>query len=184
MFRCTSLVPPPAMVMARSCRNWRAQRLPVGRVLVVHERAPRAEHLDGGPENSCVSCVVTSFIAAERCGLKRPCTESLSARMPDQRTIDALMARPAIFCRTSGSSVAPRSRAAAMTPSSAWSKRMLPAMPVRSFTRALETISHPCPSAPSRLATGTRTSLMNTSLNSALPSIWRIGRTSTPASCP
>src|SRR5437016_1887278 len=53
-------------------------------------------------------------------------------------------------------------------------------MPLRSFTSALETISHPCPSAPRRFSTGTRTSLMNTSLNSEPPSIWRIGRMSMP----
>ena len=121
-----------------------------------------------------------SFMAAERCGFMRSWSESVSARMPAQRRIAPLVARSATRWRTRRSPSFCCSRAVVFSQSSAWSKRILPAMPLRSFTSALETISHPCPSAPRRFSTGTRTSLMNTSLNSEPPSIWRIGRMSMP----
>ena len=40
-------------------------------------------------ENSCVSCVLESFIAADRCGFIRPRSESLRVRIPEYRTIAA-----------------------------------------------------------------------------------------------
>ena len=58
-----------------------------------------------------------------------------------------------------------------------------PPMAVRSFMRVVSDTRQPSPTAPMRAASGTRTSVMYTSLNSASPVIWRSGRTSTPGEC-
>ena len=53
----------------------------------------------------------------------------------------------------------------------------------RSFISVALATFQPAPTSPSRLASGTRASVMNTSLNSASPVSWRSGRTSTPGAC-
>ena len=50
----------------------------------------------------------------------------------------------------------------------------------RSFMRVVVATRHPAPTASSLALSGMRTSVMNTSLNSASPVIWRSGLTSTP----
>jgi len=56
-------------------------------------------------------------------------------------------------------------------------------MVVRSFDRVVMATRQPSPTSPMRSESGTRTSVMYTSLNSASPVIWRSGRTSTPGAC-
>src|SRR5579885_2907237 len=179
MLRCTSLVP-PAIVMARSPRYCRAQRPRDGARGSSCRAAQGPSTSIAVSENSCESPVDMSLIAAERCGFMRPWSSSVSVRSPAQRMIVAFTASAVTRWRTTGSASRPCSRAVAVSQSRLCSKRMLPAMPLRSFTSALETISHPCPSRPRRFSTGTRTSVMKTSLNSVPPSICRIGRTSMP----
>ena len=53
---------------------------------------------------------------------------------------------------------------------------------VRSNIRVVMAILQPSPSSPTRISTGTRTSSMNTSLNSGCPVICLMGLTSTPGS--
>ena len=50
----------------------------------------------------------------------------------------------------------------------------------RSDISVVNSARHPFPASPTRLASGTLTSVRKTSLNSASPVIWRSGRTSTP----
>ena len=50
----------------------------------------------------------------------------------------------------------------------------------RSFISVVSETFHPCPTAPSRCASGTRTSVKNTSLKCDAPDIWWIGRISMP----
>ena len=56
-------------------------------------------------------------------------------------------------------------------------------MVVRSFMSVVMAMRQPSPTSPMRSASGTRTSVRYTSLNSASPVIWRSGRTSTPSAC-
>ena len=53
-------------------------------------------------------------------------------------------------------------------------------MDTRSFISVAVETCQPWPIAPIRSASGIRTSVRKTSLNSASPVIWRSGRTSTP----
>ena len=85
-------------------------------------------------------------------------------------------------CRVTGSSVTPIARAVARS-----CAQLPPTRPVcasversRSKPRVVSATRHPSPTSPRRIASGTRTSLKNTSLNDAPPLIWRIGRTSIP----
>ena len=55
-----------------------------------------------------------------------------------------------------------------------------PPMETRSFISVAVATCQPSPTSPSRWSSGIRTSVRNTSLNSASPVIWRSGRTSTP----
>ncbi len=54
---------------------------------------------------------------------------------------------------------------------------------VRSFPSVVRITRKPALSSPTRCESGTRTSVRNTSLNPAVPVIWRNGRTSTPGAC-
>src|SRR5712691_2922934 len=54
---------------------------------------------------------------------------------------------------------------------------------VRSLPRVVMITLNPPSTSPTRWASGTRTSVRNTSLNPAAPVIWRSGRTSTPGAC-
>ena len=56
----------------------------------------------------------------------------------------------------------------------------LPPIETRSFIRVTMAPRQPSPTSPRRSASGMRTSVKKTSLNSASPVIWRSGRTSTP----
>jgi hypothetical protein len=58
-----------------------------------------------------------------------------------------------------------------------------PPIATRSFISVVIDTAHPWPISPRRSASGMRTSVMYTSLNSASPVIWRSGRTSTPGAC-
>ena len=58
-----------------------------------------------------------------------------------------------------------------------------PPIETRSFISVVSDTRQPSPTSPSRSASGIRTSLKNTSLNSASPVIWRRGLTSTPGAC-
>ncbi len=73
--------------------------------------------------------------------------------------------------------------ASAMDPEPAPGAEELPPMVVRSLDRVVMATRHPSPTSPTRSASGTRTSVRYTSLNSASPVIWRSGRTSTPGAC-
>ena len=55
-----------------------------------------------------------------------------------------------------------------------------PPIAVRSFIKVVNAARQPSPTSPTRYASGTRVSVMYTSLNSASPVICRKGRTSTP----
>ncbi len=58
-----------------------------------------------------------------------------------------------------------------------------PPIDTRSFISVVSATRQPSPTSPRRSASGMRTSLRKTSLNSAWPVIWRSGRTSTPGAC-
>ena len=58
-----------------------------------------------------------------------------------------------------------------------------PPRATRSFISVVVATRQPSPTAPSRFEWGTRTSVKNTSLNSAFPVIWKSGRISTPGEC-
>ena len=60
---------------------------------------------------------------------------------------------------------------------------MVPPIDTRSFMSVVNDTRQPSPTSPRRSASGMRTSVRNTSLNSASPVIWRSGRTSTPGAC-
>ena len=83
--------------------------------------------------------------------------------------------------RASVQSPAGRSRFPAIGPAST-AAAAAPAAPppLRSFRSVVLATAHPLPSPPIKFAAGTRTSVRNTSLNSARPVISRIGRISTP----
>ena len=59
----------------------------------------------------------------------------------------------------------------------------LPPMETRSLPRVERATVQPSLGVPTTSSSGTKTSLKNTSLKSALPVIWRNGRTSTPGPC-
>ena len=59
----------------------------------------------------------------------------------------------------------------------------MPPMATRSLLRVVWATRQPSPTSPRRRSSGMRTSVRNTSLNSASPVIWRSGRTSTPGAC-
>ena len=71
MLRCTSLVP-PAIVIERSPR-YCSRPASVERRVRRRPSAPRTDRAARSPvsENSCTSVVPKSFIAADRCGLRR-----------------------------------------------------------------------------------------------------------------
>lgn len=58
----------------------------------------------------------------------------------------------------------------------------MPPMETRSFMRVVCATRQPSPISPRRWASGIRTLVRKTSLNSASPVIWRNGLTSTPGS--
>ena len=60
---------------------------------------------------------------------------------------------------------------------------MPPPIDTRSFMSVVSDTRQPSPTSPRRSASGMRTSVKYTSLNSASPVIWRSGRTSTPGAC-
>ena len=60
---------------------------------------------------------------------------------------------------------------------------MAPPIETRSFINVVSDTRQPSPGLPRRSSSGMRTSVKNTSLNSASPVIWYSGRTSTPGAC-
>src|SRR5262249_38878624 len=82
MFRCTSLVP-PAIVMERPPSHCRPHRPLKGACGSSMSAAQGPRTSIAVSENSCVSCVLLSFMAAERCGFIRPRSESVSVRIPE-----------------------------------------------------------------------------------------------------
>ena len=62
-------------------------------------------------------------------------------------------------------------------------RRSAPPIDTRSFMSVVSDTRQPSPGSPRRSASGMRTSVKYTSLNSASPVIWRSGRVSTPGAC-
>ena len=96
--------------------------------------------------------------------------------------ISSPMYASASRCRTIGSSASPRSCAYATTlryssaKRSCWARNAVP----RSNPSVAITTFQPWPIGPTTMSAGVRASEKNTSLNSAVPVIWVIGRSSTP----